>query len=297
MKDIVQFGNLKKDQLSARVIDSTLSEEAVLGFEFGFSTAEPYSLTIWEAQFGDFANGAQVLFDQFITSGEAKWNRFSGLVVMLPHGYEGQGPEHSSGRLERMLQLCANNNIRVCVPTTPAQTFHMLRRQVKQTFRKPLIIMTPKSLLRHKLAVNSISDMTDKGFQVIIPEFDEIDNNSVDRIVFCSGKVYYDLLEERRNKKQGNVAIIRIEELYPFPKERFAEEVLKYPNAKEIVWTQEEHKNQGAWTYVFFKLTEHNPTSLPIKYIGRDESSSPAVGYASIHKKQQEKLINETLDV
>ncbi len=280
-----------------RIIDSILSEEAVLGYEYGFAQAETKALVIWEAQFGDFANGAQVLFDQFISSGEAKWGRFCGLTVMLPHGYEGQGPEHSSGRLERWLQLCAGNNMRVCMPTTPAQIFHLLRLQMLQKFRKPLIIMTPKSLLRHKLAVNNMDDLADGAFQMVIPEIDKLNADKVERVIFCSGKVYYDVLEKRREKSQENVAIVRLEQLYPFPAKEYIENIRTYPNAKEIVWLQEEPQNQGAWRNILHHLTENNMTELPIRYVGRTELASTAVGYASVHNKEQEQLVNQALDV
>ncbi|MDQ2695045.1 MAG: 2-oxoglutarate dehydrogenase E1 component, partial [Pseudomonadota bacterium] len=228
--------NLSEDQPAFLVIDSILSEEAVMGFEYGYSLAEPNGLVIWEAQFGDFANGAQVVIDQFISSGEAKWGRFCGLTLLLPHGYEGQGPEHSSARLERYLQLCAEHNIQVCVPSTPAQAFHMLRRQMKRSFRKPLVVMSPKSLLRHKLAVNTLDDLAQGHFQTVIGETDALDPAAVTRLVLCSGKVYYDLLETRRDRGQGNVALVRIEQLYPFPEPRYIEELRRYPNARDIVW-------------------------------------------------------------
>ncbi len=280
---------------SCRVIDSILSEEAVLGFEYGFAQAEPNALVIWEAQFGDFANGAQVLFDQFIASGEAKWGRYCGLTVLLPHGYEGQGPEHSSGRLERYLQLCAQNNIRVCVPTTPAQIFHALRRQVLQEFRKPMIVMAPKSLLRHKLAVNTIDDLASGAFQTVIPEVDAIDSKSVRRVVFCSGKVYYDLLEKRRENEQTDIAIVRIEELYPFPAKAYASQIKEYPNASEVVWVQEEPENQGAWRNIYHQLMEHKPDTVALRYVGRAESASTAAGYARVHSEEQAQLVNDAL--
>ncbi len=282
---------------AVRVIDSILSEEAVLGFEYGFAQAEPNALAIWEAQFGDFANGAQVLFDQFISSGEAKWGRFCGLTVMLPHGYEGQGPEHSSARLERWLQLCADNNMRVCMPTTPAQIFHLLRLQMLQKFRKPLIIMTPKSLLRHKLAVSSMDELAEGSFQTVISETDSLDTDKIERVIFCSGKVYFDLLEKRREKAQENVAIVRMEQLYPFPATEYSDNVKKYPNAKEIVWVQEEPQNQGAWRNILHHLTENNTQGLPIRYVGRKELASTAVGYASVHNKEQAQLVEKALNI
>ncbi|MPV85992.1 2-oxoglutarate dehydrogenase E1 component [Ostreibacterium oceani] len=291
------LANISPNQPSCRIIDSILSEEAVLGYEYGFSQSEPNALVIWEAQFGDFANGAQVLFDQFIASGEAKWERYCGLAVMLPHGYEGQGPEHSSARLERYLQLCAQNNMRVCMPTTPAQTFHMLRRQMKQSFRKPLIIMTPKSLLRHKLAVNTMDDLANGKFHEIIGEIDALDTATVKRIIFCSGKVYYDLLEKRREQGITNIAIIRIEELYPFPAKDYAAQIRSYPNAVEIVWAQEEPENQGSWRNIVHQLTQHNPSQAPISYIGRPESASTAAGYAYVHNKEQAALVEQALNI
>ncbi|HXH04318.1 MAG TPA: 2-oxoglutarate dehydrogenase E1 component [Candidatus Competibacteraceae bacterium] len=277
------------------VIDSILSEEAVLGFEYGYSTAEPKALVIWEGQFGDFANGAQVVIDQFITSGETKWGRLCGLVMLLPHGYEGQGPEHSSARLERYLQLCAEHNIQVVVPSTPAQCFHMLRRQMLRSFRKPLIVMSPKSLLRHKLAVNTLEDLTEGGFQEIIGEIDPIDPKKVDRLVFCSGKVYYDLLETRRERGLGNVAIVRIEQLYPFPHARYEEELKRYGKAKHIVWCQEEPRNQGAWYQTLHHLREPLSARQEVLYAGREASASPAVGYHSVHVEQQRALVNAAL--
>ncbi len=290
------LANLHDRLPPVRVIDSILSEEAVLGFEYGFAQAESNALVVWEAQFGDFANGAQVLFDQFIASGEAKWERFCGLTVMLPHGYEGQGPEHSSGRVERYLQLCAQNNMRVCMPTTPAQIYHLLRLQMLQKFRKPLIIMTPKSLLRHKLAVNSMDDLANGSFLPIIPEIDELDNAKVRRVIFCSGKVYYDLLEQRRANNQDNVAIVRVEQLYPFPAAGYAANMTAYPNAEEVVWVQEEPQNQGAWRNILHHLTEHNVAQLPIRYIGRKESASTAAGYAVVHNKEQTALVAKALE-
>ncbi len=290
------LAHLKEDLPPVRIIDSILSEEAVLGFEYGFAQAESNALVIWEAQFGDFANGAQVLFDQFISSGEAKWERFCGLTVMLPHGYEGQGPEHSSARLERYLQLCAQNNMRVCMPTTPAQIYHLLRLQMLQRFRKPLIIMSPKSLLRHKLAVNSMDELADGHFQTVIPEIDELDAQGVERVVFCSGKVYYDLLEQRRENAQDNVAIIRMEQLYPFPAQAYQDNITAYANAKEIVWVQEEPQNQGAWRNILHHLYENNVAKLPIRYIGRKESASTATGCAKAHIKEQTALVNKALE-
>ena len=276
-------------------IDSILSEEAVLGYEYGFATAEPNALTIWEAQFGDFANGAQVVIDQFITSAGTKWGLDCGLVMLLPHGLEGQGAEHSSARLERYLQLCADHNIQVCVPTTPAQMFHLLRRQMLRDYRRPLVVMTPKSLLRHRLAVSSLEDLADGGFQTLIPELDPIEPGDVDRVVFCSGKVYYDLVEARRARGLNNVAIIRIEQLYPFPKEEFADAVAAYPDTREIIWCQEEAQNQGAWDQIKHRFHNLILEGKQPYYVGRRASAAPAVGHRSVHVEQQERLIDEAL--
>jgi len=289
------LANLYEGQPTFMVIDSILSEEAVLGFEYGFSTAEPNGLVIWEAQFGDFANGAQVLIDQFISSGEAKWGRLCGLTLLLPHGYEGQGPEHSSARLERYLQLCAENNMQVCMPTTPAQVFHMLRRQMLRPFRRPLIVMSPKSLLRHKLAVNTLEDLTQGSFQTVIGEIDDVDPAQVDRLVFCTGKVYYDLLEARRDRNLSRVAIIRIEQLYPFPTARYQEELACYPGVKHIVWCQDEPRNQGAWFQILHHLQEPLASKQQLLFSGRPAAASPAVGYYSVHVEQQHALVNGAL--
>lgn len=275
--------------------DSFLSEEAVLGFEYGYSTTEPNDLVIWEAQFGDFANGAQVVMDQFISSGETKWGRLCGLVLLLPHGYEGQGPEHSSARLERYLQLCAEHNIQVCVPSTPAQIFHLLRRQALSYFHKPLVIMSPKSLLRHKLATSTLEELTDGEFQPLIQEIDDIDPNEVTRAVVCSGKVYYELLEKRREDKLKNVVILRAEQLYPFPLEELQTSFKQYPNLKQFVWCQEEPQNQGAWYQIRHRLFDLLDEQLELKYAGRVMSASPATGQFSLHIEQQQKLIHAAL--
>ncbi len=278
------------------VIDSLLSEEAVLGFEYGYSTAEPRVLVIWEAQFGDFANGAQVVIDQFISSGETKWGRLCGLTMLLPHGYEGQGPEHSSARLERYLQLCAEHNIQVCVPSNPSQIFHLLRRQMMRRFRKPLIVMSPKSLLRHKLAVNSPEDLTEGHFDTVMSEVDNIKPRGVDRVVFCSGKVFYDLLEARREKDLKNVAIVRVEQVYPFPQERYEEEVKRYSKARNIVWCQEEPENQGAWYQIQHRLRASLTPKHSLRYAGRVASASPAAGQFSMHVEQQTALVSQALE-
>jgi 2-oxoglutarate dehydrogenase E1 component len=289
------LNDLAEKQSTFVVIDSVLSEEAVLGFEYGYACAEPNELVIWEAQFGDFANGAQVVIDQFITSGEAKWNRQCGLVLMLPHGYEGQGPEHSSARLERYLQLCAEHNIQVCVPSTPAQIFHLLRRQMLRNFRKPLVIMTPKSLLRKPEAVSGLKDLAKGGFETVIGEVDQLDAKAVKRIVACSGKVYYDLLLGRRERRADDIAIIRVEQLYPFPHKQFAAEMKRYPNAKEVVWCQEEPQNQGAWYQTRHYFVENMREDQKLHYAGRPSSASPAVGYAAKHLEQQKALVEQAL--
>ena len=278
-----------------RVTDSLLSEEAVLAFEYGYACSDPLSLVLWEAQFGDFANGAQVVIDQFISSGEQKWGRLCGLVMLLPHGYEGQGPEHSSARLERYMQLCAQHNMQVCVPSTPAQIFHLLRRQLLRPFRKPLIVMTPKSLLRHKLAVSTLHDLTKGSFHPVIGESDAIPTHQVKRIVVCSGKVYYDLLQHRRDKKLDHVAIIRLEQLYPFPEEAFKKELLLYSHAKQVVWCQEEPQNQGAWFASMHHIRQCLHASQALSYAGRPFTASPAVGSVLIHKEQQEALVVQAL--
>jgi len=296
----VPLKNLFPGQPRFELYDSFLSEEAVLAFEYGYSTTTPNALVIWEAQFGDFANGAQVVIDQFITSGEHKWGRLCGLTMLLPHGYEGQGPEHSSARLERYLQLCAEHNIQVCVPTTPAQIYHLLRRQVIRPLRKPLIVLTPKSLLRHKLAISTLEDLADGSFQTVIPEIDTLDPAKVERLVLCGGKVYYDLLEKRRAEGREDIAIVRIEQLYPFPEDDLVEILAPYTNLKHAVWCQEEPMNQGAWYssqhHMRRILGRHNK-ALVLEYAGRDASAAPACGYASKHAEQQEKLLQDAFTV
>jgi 2-oxoglutarate dehydrogenase E1 component len=277
------------------VIDSVLSEEAVLAFEYGYSSSEPTSLILWEAQFGDFANGAQVVIDQFISSGEQKWGRLCGLVMLLPHGYEGQGPEHSSARLERYMQLCAQHNMQVCTPTTPAQIFHLLRRQMLRNFRKPLIIMTPKSLLRHKLAVSPIDDLLKGKFHNIIPEIDEVTPENITRVVLCCGKVYYDLLQKRRDDKIDNVAIVRIEQLYPFPKQELISELAKYSKAKIIIWCQEEPQNQGVWYSSQHNMRDCLYEDQKLRYAGREFAAAPAVGNSLLHGQQQQALVEDAL--
>lgn len=298
--EYVPLNNIRAGQPRFEAFNSLLSEFGVLGFEYGYSLADPHTLTLWEAQFGDFANGAQVIIDQFIASAETKWLRMSGLVMLLPHGYEGQGPEHSSARLERYLQLCAERNMRVCNLTTPANYFHALRRQIKANYRKPLVLMTPKSLLRHKLAVSSLADFgPGSAFRYVIPEIDAIaPEEDVKRVVLCTGKVYYDLLQERRDRGVKDVAIIRVEQLHPFPKASLAQALAPYRKA-EVVWCQEEPGNMGAWTYMDRRL-EGVLKTLDIKakrpdYIGREDAASPATGLARIHQQQQETLVREAL--
>ncbi len=291
----IPLQNIKEGQGNFVVIDSLLSEEAVLGFEYGYSTAQPFELVIWEAQFGDFVNGAQVVIDQFIASGEAKWGRMCGLTMYLPHGYEGQGPEHSSARLERFLQLCAEHNIQVCVPSNAAQFFHMIRRQIVRPMRKPLIVMTPKSLLRKKEASSPLQDFAAGGFQVIIPETEKVAAKKVKRVVFCAGKVYYDIAAERAKRAVEDVAIVRIEQLYPFPHEDFQAQIDAYPNAKSIVWAQEEPGNQGAWHRIQHYLQNHMRPDQQLAYAGRASSASPAVGYQQLHAEQQKELVDAAL--
>jgi 2-oxoglutarate dehydrogenase E1 component len=277
------------------VIDSLLSEEAVLGFEYGYATADPRGLTLWEAQFGDFANGAQAVIDQFISAAEAKWNLFCGLVMLLPHGYEGQGPEHSSARLERYLHLSAEHNIQVCMPTTPAQIFHLLRRQIVRPYRKPLIVMSPKSLLRHKMAVSDIRQLTDGRFQNVIDDIDNPDIDKVKRLVICSGKIYYDLLAKKYEEGADDVAIMRLEQLYPFPHKDFAYYFYQYRNVKDVVWCQEEPQNQGAWYQVQHRLRKYIDATQVLHYVGRKASASPAVGYYSLHMEQQYSIVMKAL--
>lgn len=287
--------HLNPGQADFSMIDSLLSEEAVLAFEYGYAATEPNTLVIWEAQFGDFANSAQVVIDQFLSSGEAKWARLCGLTLLLPHGYEGQGPEHSSARLERFLQLCAEDNIQVCVPTTPAQMFHMLRRQMLRPYRKPLIVMTPKSLLRHRLSMSSLDELGSGVFQVIIDEVDDIRRDRVSRVILCAGKVYYDLLQARRDQERLEVAIIRLEQLYPFPLQQLQDELKSYRKAREIVWCQEEPKNQGAWNQIKHRLQECLRQNQLLHYVGRAWSAAPAGGYFNLHIEQQRGLVADAL--
>ncbi len=290
--------NLLQEDVPFDLYDSLLSEEAVLAFEYGYATTAPNTLVVWEAQFGDFANGAQVVIDQFISSGETKWQRLCGLTLLLPHGMEGAGPEHSSARLERFLQMCAEHNMQVCVPSTPAQVYHMLRRQALRPTRKPLIALTPKSLLRHKLAVSTLDELCAGAFQNVIGDVGAVAPEEVDRLVICSGKVYYDLIETRRELGLSNVAIVRVEQLYPFPEEEFRTAVMSYQNLKEAVWCQEEPMNQGAWYSTQHRLRRvilDLDERLYLAYAGREAYAAPAVGYASIHNEQQSQLVHDAL--
>jgi len=290
-KPFTPFNNLREGQAKFSVYNSSLSEAGVLGFEYGYSLADPHTLVVWEAQFGDFANGAQVIIDQFLASSESKWKRMSGIVLLLPHGYEGQGPEHSSARLERFLQLCARHNMQVCNLTTPAQIFHALRRQVKREFRKPLVVMSPKSLLRHPEVVSKISEFTDRSFQEILD--DPLSPQNPRKILFCSGKIYYDLVTYRATQKIQDIAIVRIEQLYPWPLPYLQKILKKYSSAKYIDWVQEEPKNMGAWNFVHERLSSLLQPSQALHYRGREEFAAPAVGSSKIHEKQQKNLVEE----
>ncbi|MBD3646270.1 MAG: 2-oxoglutarate dehydrogenase E1 component, partial [Pseudomonadales bacterium] len=297
-RDYVPLKHLADDQPRFEIFDSLLSEEAVLAFEYGYAQTSPNTLVIWEAQFGDFANGAQVVIDQFITSGEHKWARLCGLTLFLPHGYEGQGPEHSSARLERFLQLCAEHNIQVCVPTTPSQIYHLLRRQMIRPMRRPLVVMTPKSLLRHKQAVSSLEDLCEGRFEDVIGEIDDHEPERITRFIMCSGKVYYDLLNQRREDKLDHVVIVRIEQLYPFPESELRQVLDNYPNIETAVWCQEEPMNQGAWypsQHHMRKILHEKFPSLYLQYAGREASAAPAAGYMSLHVRQQEELVHQAL--
>lgn len=291
----VPLQHLSQRQGQFHIYDSLLSEEGVLGFEYGYASSEPEALVIWEAQFGDFANNAQVVIDQFISSGETKWGRLCALTMLLPHGYEGQGPEHSSARLERYLQLCAEQNIQVCVPTTPAQIFQLLRRQVLRPYRKPLIVMSPKSLLRHKLAVSRLEELSDGRFHNVIGEIDPHEASEITRVVLCSGKVFYDLVETRRKENLAHVAIIRIEQLYPFPYDEFMAELSHYPHMKELVWCQEEPENQGAWHQIKHRFLSLLEKDISLGYAGRLMSAAPAVGQFHRHLEQQKQVVEDAL--
>ncbi len=296
----VPLAHINESQRKFVIFDSLLSEEAVLAFEYGYSTTRPDALVIWEAQFGDFANGAQVVIDQFIASGEYKWERLCGLTLFLPHGYEGQGPEHSSARLERFLQLCAQKNMQVCIPTTPAQVFHMLRRQMIRPLRKPLIVMTPKSLLRHKEAISTLEELANGSFQTVIGETDALKPKQVKRLILCSGKVYYDLRARRRDKNFEDAAIVRLEQLYPFPEDKLAEVIAPYTNLETVVWCQEEPQNMGAWYssqhHMRNVIAKLNP-ALTLVYAGREASASPAAGYGALHNKELEQFLKDAFEL
>ena len=297
----VPLAHISEQQARFATYNSLLSEEAVLAFEYGYATTVPNALIVWEAQFGDFVNGAQVVIDQFISSGETKWQRVCGLTMLLPHGFEGQGPEHSSARLERFLQLCAEDNMQVITPTTPAQIYHALRRQAVRPIRKPLIVMSPKSLLRHKLATSQLEELASGKFETVLPEIDQQNADQITRLVLCGGKVYYDLLEQRRALGLEHVAIVRIEQLYPLPEERLIAEIEKYSNLKEIVWTQEEPLNQGAWYYLaphMFRIVVPHPTKAKVmEPVARPPSAAPATGSPKLHAQQQQTLVAEGLGV
>ena len=295
----IPLQHISESQAKFSIYDSLLSEEAVLAFEYGYSTTLPQGLVIWEAQFGDFANGAQVVIDQFITSGENKWSRLCGLTMLLPHGYEGQGPEHSSARLERFMQLCAEHNIQVCAPTTPAQVFHMLRRQAIRPLRKPLVVMSPKSLLRHKEAISTIEDLAEGRFYNVMDEIDDLDKSKVQRIILCSGKVFYDLLAVRRERQLNHIAILRLEQLYPFPEDELLQILAdSYPNIVDAVWCQEEPMNQGSWyasQHHMRRVIQRHKVDVYLRYVGRDSSAAPAAGYMALHIAQLEQFIDEAL--
>jgi 2-oxoglutarate dehydrogenase E1 component len=291
----IPLSHLSENQAQINLVDSLLSEEAVLAFEYGYACAEPNNLVIWEAQFGDFANGAQVVIDQFISSGEQKWGRLCGLVMLLPHGYEGQGPEHSSARLERYLQLCAQHNIQVCVPSTPVQIFHLLRRQMLRPYRKPLIVMTPKSFLRLDLAVSTLEELAQGKFELVLSEIENLNPKKIDRLLLCCGKVYYDLLKKRQELGLTNAAILRVEQLYPFPEEKLTEMLAPYVHVKNVVWCQEEPMNQGAWYSSQHNIAACLGRGQTLHYAGRPASAAPAGGYASVHLKEQEALVKQAL--
>ena len=296
IEDYIPLQHISKKQGRVQIIDSILSEEAALGFEYGYATANPESLVIWEAQFGDFANGAQAIIDQFVASAEAKWGRLSNLVMLLPHGLEGQGPEHSSGRIERFLQLCASHNMQVCVPSTASQIFHLMRRQVIRKFRAPLVIMSPKSLLRNPLAASPLFKFTEGKFKDVYEEqYDNIKAKKVDRVVMCSGKVFYELLTRRQDDQINNVAILRLEQLYPFPRELLKSELAKYPNSKELIWCQEEPINQGAWYTSRHNFMQCTPENQTLDVVARDLYSAPAEGSVRQHNLNQNYVIEQAL--
>ena len=288
--------HLQPDQASFEAFDSSLSEAGVLGFEFGYSVADPLTLVIWEAQFGDFANGAQIIIDNFIASSESKWHQPCDLVLLLPHGYEGQGPEHSSARLERFLTLCAEDNLRVCCPSTAAQYFHVLRRQMRDGMRKPLILITPKSLLRHPRAASNPRELAEGTFELALDDSTIEDKEKVKRVLLCTGKVYYDLLVERERRQIPDIALVRIEQLYPYPEWHLANLLGPYKRSKEVCWVQEEPQNMGPWPFLRHRLPETLPFGKALRYVGRPESASPAAGSARAHRIEQAALLDSALD-
>jgi 2-oxoglutarate decarboxylase len=296
-QEFTPLNNLSENQAKFKVYNSLLSEFAALGFEFGYSASDLNTLVIWEAQFGDFVNGAQIIIDQYISASEVKWRQRSNLMMLLPHGYEGQGPEHSSGRMERFLQLCAEDNMRVINCTTPAQFFHLIRRQALSEVKKPTIVFTPKSLLRHPLAVSKTEELANGKFEYILPDTEIEPNKNPEKVVFCSGKVYYDLYSKREEDKNDKVAIVRLEQLYPFPDSDMKELLKAYKNTKKIVWCQEEPRNMGAWRYVRARFEKELQKGQVLNYAGRDSSASPAAGSAKLHNAEQEKLVKDALAV
>jgi 2-oxoglutarate dehydrogenase E1 component len=291
----VPLEHLADSQGRFEVIDSPLNEAGCLGFEYGFTTADPHTLTVWEAQFGDFANVGQVIIDQFLASAESKWRRMSGLVLLLPHGYEGQGPEHSSARLERFLELCASRNLQVCNFTTPAQLFHALRRQLLRSFRKPLVVMSPKSLLRHKRSVSSVAEFTDSGFQTVIDDPTATDPAAVRRVLMLSGKVYFTMLEAREARTLGDLALVRVEQLYPFPRTALGEVLRRYPNARDIRWVQEEPANMGAWRHLRHRIEGILPSGATLSLAARKAAPTPATGYHALHAEQEREMVDRAL--
>jgi 2-oxoglutarate dehydrogenase E1 component len=277
------------------LIDSPLNESSCMGFEYGFSTADPHTLTVWEAQFGDFANVGQVIIDQFLASAEAKWRRMSGLVLLLPHGYEGQGPEHSSARLERFLELCASRNLQVCNFTTPAQLFHALRRQLLRNFRKPLVVMSPKSLLRHKRSISAAAEFTDGTFQTVIDDAAIADPAAVKRVLMLSGKVYYTILEARESRSLADLALVRVEQLYPFPRTALTDVLKRYPNARDIRWVQEEPANMGAWRHLRHRIEGILPSGATLSLAARKAAPTPATGYHALHAEQEREMVDRAL--
>jgi 2-oxoglutarate dehydrogenase E1 component len=290
------MNQISPDQAPVDIINSPLSELGVMGFDFGYTIADASSLVLWEGQFGDFVNGAQIVIDQFLVACEAKWGQTSGLVLLLPHGYEGMGPEHSSGRPERFLQLCGNANIQVAIPTTAAQYFHILRRQICRDFRKPLIIMSPKSLLRHAKVVSPLEDFEKGQFEEVIDDQRIKDPKTVKRVVFCTGKIFYEMLEATSTAGEGEVALVRVEQLYPFPTKKIEAVIALYKNASDAIWAQEEPQNMGAWTFVRPHLEALLPHTKNLRYVGRRDSGTTAEGSTKAHTTEQARIINEAIN-